>query len=211
MSNAITAPTRSEYRTERSPEQLRPVSAPAPPPSAPPPPPPQPVRVLPAPIPASLRRGASVPRETSGSETQPPAGTPRSSSGKYESAAAQPTTTNGSTAASADPLAPAIQRLALSAFEILEGTRAIGQLAGWITPEVLQQLQERRAARTERRTLYQDHRRVVATPGPAHISRPSRNVVEATVVLHAAVRTSAVAVRLERSNEQWRATHLTLL
>lgn len=109
------------------------------------------------------------------------------------------------------PPAASIQRLALYAFEALEGMRAVSQLAGTITPEVARDLQERRLARTERRTLYGDQRRIVAIPGPVHMSRPHLEAVEAAVVLHARGRTTAVALRLEPSAGRWRATSLTVL
>ncbi len=109
------------------------------------------------------------------------------------------------------PPPAAIRRLALYAFEALEGVRSVTQLAGALTPEVSAALHERRAARTERRSLYKDQRRIVATPGPAHISHVSRSVVEAAVVLHAAGRTCAVALRFEAAGTRWRATHLTVM
>ncbi|MBL3698939.1 hypothetical protein D3228_04655 [Leucobacter luti] len=109
------------------------------------------------------------------------------------------------------PTPARIQRLALAAFEVLEGTRALGQLAGAVTPEVARTLKWRRTARTERRTLYGDQRVIVATPGPAHLSEPRPGVIEATVVLHARGRTSAVALRFELLGTHWRATHLTVL
>src|SRR5690606_18716458 len=74
-----------------------------------------------------------------------------------------PSTASGTGSGDGDippPPAQLIQRLALYAFEALEGSRAIAQLAGWITPAVVQQLRERRAARTERRTIYRDDRRI---------------------------------------------------
>ncbi|QYM77407.1 hypothetical protein K1X41_11450 [Leucobacter luti] len=112
---------------------------------------------------------------------------------------------------SAAPAKKAIQALALYAFEVIEGKRTIAQLAGTITPEVRIELQKRRAARTERRTLFQDHRLLVPIPGPVHVSRPCSTVIEAAVALHAPERTIAVALRLELTAERWRATHLTVL
>lgn len=117
----------------------------------------------------------------------------------------------GSDEAIPAPSAQLIQKLALYAFEALEGTRAIAQLGGWVTPEVVQHLRERRAARTERRTVYRDERRIVATPGRAHIGRPLPHVVEATVVLYAQPRSCAVALRFEHVAGRWRATDLTVL
>lgn len=104
-----------------------------------------------------------------------------------------------------------LQRLALYAFEALEGVRAVAQLAGWITPAVATSLLERRAARTERRTLYRDSRRIVATPGPVHIDRPAPHVIEATLALHAVPRTLPVAMRLEHRERRWRVTALVVL
>ena len=112
---------------------------------------------------------------------------------------------------SAAPAKKAIQALALYAFEVIEGKRTIAQLAGTITPEVRIELQKRRAARTERRTLFQDHRLLVPIPGPVHVCRPCSTVIEAAVALHAPERTIAVALRLELTAERWRATHLTVL
>lgn len=104
-----------------------------------------------------------------------------------------------------------IQRLALYAFEALEGVRAVGQLAGWITPQVAEELLERRAARTERRTLYRDVRRIVATPGPVHIDRPVPHVIEASLALYAEPRTLPVAMRLEHRDRRWRVTALVVI
>ncbi|QBE48558.1 Rv3235 family protein [Leucobacter triazinivorans] len=118
------------------------------------------------------------------------------------------------TSTEADVPAPStltIQKLALYAFEALEGCRSVAQLGGWITREVATAIQERRAARTERRTLYRDARRIVACPGPAHIDRPLPHIVEATVVLYAEPRSRSVALRLEHNGTRWRATDLTVL
>ena len=104
-----------------------------------------------------------------------------------------------------------IQKLALYAFEVLEGVRSIAQLASWVTPAVATTLVSRRAARTERRTLYSDHRRVVATPGPVHLDRPVPHVIEAALVLHAVPRTLPVAMRLEFRNRQWQITELVVM
>lgn len=104
-----------------------------------------------------------------------------------------------------------IQRLALYAFEALEGVRSVGQLAAWITPKVAEELLERRAVRTERRSLYSDARRIVATPGPVHIDRPAPHVIEASLALYAAPRTLPVAMRLEHRDRGWRVTALVVI
>lgn len=104
-----------------------------------------------------------------------------------------------------------VRLLAVYSFEILDGSRAVSQLGGWITREVAEHLTQRRAARTERRTLTRDDRRTVPTPGPVHLSRPSPRVTEVTIVLRTEVRATAVAMRLEYLRERWRATNLTVL
>ena len=104
-----------------------------------------------------------------------------------------------------------VQRLAVYAFEVLEGSRAVTQLAGWITPEVAEGLRARRALRAEREALTRDRRRRVASPGRAHVCRPLPHVVEATVVLHTESRSNVVALRLEHRRERWRATDITVL
>lgn len=103
-----------------------------------------------------------------------------------------------------------LRALALSAFEVLEGMRTVAQLGPWITEPVAQQLRERRALRTELRTLTRDVRCTVAEPGRAHITRTGA-AIEAVVVLHAASRSHAVALRLEVLDERWRASDLTVL
>ncbi|UOQ56490.1 Rv3235 family protein [Leucobacter allii] len=108
------------------------------------------------------------------------------------------------------PRAEVVQRLALFAFEALEGTRSVAQLAQWVTPEVVEELTLRRAARTEQRSLHGDLRRVVPTPGPVHLHRPAPGVVEAAVVLHAGQRTGTSAMRFEHRRDRWRATVLTV-
>lgn len=114
------------------------------------------------------------------------------------------------------PVAPrlpasAVQRIALSAFEVLEGSRAIAQVASSVTLEVARHLRVRRALRTEQRTLHRDARRIVASPGRPHMTSPREGVVDAVVVLHTPGRAYAVALRFELRARQWRATHLTVL
>lgn len=105
----------------------------------------------------------------------------------------------------------AVQRLALYAFEAVEGVRSISGLGRLISPAAIGELQVQRRARTEQRSLYGDTRRVVPTPGPAHVSRPQPLVVEAVVVLRAAARSVAVAIKLEFTFNRWQATQVTVL
>ena len=104
-----------------------------------------------------------------------------------------------------------VQRLAVYAFEVLEGVRSVAQFGGWITPEVAAALKARRALRAEREALTRDRRRRTATPGRAHLSTPLPHIIEATVVLHIDSRSTVVAIRLEHRRERWRATDITVL
>ncbi|WP_053387130.1 Rv3235 family protein [Leucobacter japonicus] len=109
------------------------------------------------------------------------------------------------------PPAAIVQKLALFAFEVLEGMRSASQIATWITPGVVAALQSRRALRAERECVTRDRRRRVAVPGPAHLCRPLPQVVEASVVLHLDSRSTAVALRFEHRDDRWRATDITVL
>lgn len=112
------------------------------------------------------------------------------------------------------PVAPTetyVRQLARAALEVIEGQRAVAQLAARIHPRVARELAERRAIHTEKRTLTRDQRRHDAVPGPAHLSRPAPEVIEAAVTLHEAHRVLAVALRFEWEHGLWRATALTVL
>ncbi|MEJ6488255.1 Rv3235 family protein [Leucobacter sp. USCH14] len=104
-----------------------------------------------------------------------------------------------------------VQRLAVYAFEVLEGVRSVAQFGGWITPEVAAAFRARRALRAERESLMRDRRRRTATPGRAHLTSPLPHIIEATVVLHTDVKSHVVAIRLEHLRDRWRATDITVL
>lgn len=104
-----------------------------------------------------------------------------------------------------------IQKLAIYGYEVLDGSRTVAQLGAWVTRSVVEQLTSRRAAWTERRSLYRDYRRLVPIPGRVHMSQVSKRAAEATVVIQTEVRSTAVAIRLEFSHQRWRATDLTIL
>lgn len=104
-----------------------------------------------------------------------------------------------------------IRNLAVCAVEAVDGVRPIEQFAGLITREVSLALSLRRQLRQERHTSYRDRRRRVPCPGAVSISQPSAGVVEAAIVVTTDGRSFAVAMRLERVRERWRATHLTVL
>ena len=126
-------------------------------------------------------------------------------------AASRPVPPPGTDAEMPPPAEAAVQRLALFAFEAVEGSRAIAGLGRLISPEVIAELRLQRRARTEQRSLHGDTRRIVPTPGPAHLSRTADRVVDGVVVLRAVPRSIAVAFRFEWTAERWQATQLTVL
>lgn len=169
-------------------DPLEAVLAPSPRPGAP-----RHLHAVPAPAPASAK-SAPCPRQA----TQPV--TPLAAHVPPQQAQAPET-----------PPAAIVQKLALFAFEVLEGMRSASQMAMWITPGVVAALQSRRALRAERECVTRDRRRRVAVPGPAHLCRPVPHVIEASVVLHLDSRSTVVALRFEHREERWRATDITVL
>lgn len=104
-----------------------------------------------------------------------------------------------------------IQRFALYAFEIVEGSRSIAQLSSWISGAVIAKLHECRSGRTQQRSLCKGKRRIVPVPGPVHQHQPEPGVVEAAVVLRAEPRSTVVALRFEFLRGRWLATDVTVL
>lgn len=118
------------------------------------------------------------------------------------------------TSEATDPRAPnahQIQRLAVYILEVLDGTRAIGQLGNTITVEVHDELVLRRAAELERRLLYGDERRSVACPGPVHLHRLRPEVIEGTLTLHLSTGARCAAFRFELRGTRWQASVFTIL
>lgn len=104
-----------------------------------------------------------------------------------------------------------LQRLALSAYEAIDGIRHVSQLGASITSEVAEHLAARRAVRTERRSLYKDHRRSVPVPGAVHRSEPVAGVVEVAIVFTDLLHSFVVAMRVEYLQTRWRATRIVVL
>lgn len=104
-----------------------------------------------------------------------------------------------------------IGTVAIFAFEAVEGTRHVGQLGMWITAEVSRHLTEYRTLIRERRSRYQDTRRIVPTVRTVRASQPATHVVEATVILNAEGRARAVALRFGVNRVRWQATSITVL
>ncbi|MGO1538033.1 MAG: Rv3235 family protein [Leucobacter sp.] len=107
--------------------------------------------------------------------------------------------------------AETVAKLAVYAVEILDGSRSMTHLAGWVSEEVAEEIFARRALHAERRSIYRDGRRSVPRPGRVHMSRPFPHIVEAVVIMHTQARSFAVAVCLEFRRQRWRATCLTVL
>lgn len=101
--------------------------------------------------------------------------------------------------------------LVVRAIEVLDGTRTVSQLRGFITGEVAERLAMHRNIRAERRAVYRDERRRVPTPGSVHLSFPREDVAEAAVTVYLGGQAVATALRLEHLRGRWRATSLTVL
>lgn len=118
--------------------------------------------------------------------------------------------------ASLPPPLPALEprvvgAIAVFAFEAVEGARQVAQLGRWVTETVAAQLSELRSLNVERRSLYRDNRRVVATILRVRATHPSNDVTEAAVVLSTPSRSRAVALRFEAIRGRWQATSITVL
>lgn len=111
-----------------------------------------------------------------------------------------------------DRLEPGIiGKIAVFAFESVEGTRQVEQLGRWITGRVASELSTLRAMNVERRSLFHDHRRIVPAVLRVRTTEPAPLVTEASVVLSTPSRTRAVALRFEVFRGRWQATSITVL
>ncbi|MGN7799148.1 Rv3235 family protein [Leifsonia sp. 22587] len=102
--------------------------------------------------------------------------------------------------------------LARCAVEILAGARPLDQIGRWVSDAVYVHLL--------RRTMIAARARAVAPEGALRprmrigeprLARPSEGVVEAVVLVHQPGRSRAVAIRLERHRERWRASAINVL
>jgi len=102
--------------------------------------------------------------------------------------------------------------LALCVVEIVAGARSLDQIARWITDDVYVQLLRRTVIASRARAVTgEEPLRPRVTIGVPRVTHPSRDSVEAVVLVHQTARTRAVTVRLERHRARWRATALTML
>jgi len=104
-----------------------------------------------------------------------------------------------------------VRKLALSAVEIIAGTRPLDQISCWITSPVAEELSKRRSLQSQRNAVAKDTRHVPHVFGSSLVTSPSDGVVEAVVTVHSRVKSKAVAVRLESIDHRWRATALSVI
>ena len=100
-----------------------------------------------------------------------------------------------------------------AALEVLRGRRPVGQLAGWLTPQLFHQL----AAAAEKPVALEPTTLGPSASGPAapgirirrvRAMRVAADAAEATVIVDDGDRIRAAAVRLELHREKWRVTVL---
>ncbi|GAA4395166.1 Rv3235 family protein [Brevibacterium sp. R8603A2] len=105
----------------------------------------------------------------------------------------------------AEFLRTTVQSLAVAVVEVLTGARASSSIARWIAPELQERIRTHAALR-------QDLARAVAprghvfTPGRPRLCMIGDSAVEACVVVRAARRHRAVAMRLEHMHGRWLVT-----
>jgi hypothetical protein len=105
-----------------------------------------------------------------------------------------------------------IENLATGVVEVLGGVRDLEQLGRWLSEGVYRHLLRRSIIASRGRAVRgQTPARPVAAIAAKRVTFPASNVVEATVLLHGAARTRAVAIRLEGMDSRWRATALAVL
>ncbi|RIX28747.1 Rv3235 family protein [Amnibacterium setariae] len=105
-----------------------------------------------------------------------------------------------------------VENLATGVVEVLGGVRDLEQLGRWLSESVYRHLLRRSIIAARGRAVRgQAAARPVAKVAATRITYPAGDVVEATVLLHGAARTRAVAIRLEGMDSRWRATALAVL
>ncbi|HHX46206.1 MULTISPECIES: Rv3235 family protein [Brevibacterium] len=99
--------------------------------------------------------------------------------------------------------------LAVACLEVLSGVRRSETIARWVEPELLAKIDHRCQLRAEvapQRATVPGARTV--RPGTAHVCQISPEIAEVTVIVAAANRVRAVAVRLELLTTRWTLTAL---
>lgn len=106
---------------------------------------------------------------------------------------------------------PLIENLATGVIEVLLGVRGVQQLARFVTEGLFQQLMERALMARQQRAVRRERSIPGFAVGTVHVCHPADGIVEAAVVVRSAVRTRAVAMRLEGLDGRWRATAIRVL
>ncbi|MFP3464478.1 Rv3235 family protein [Leifsonia sp. SIMBA_070] len=102
--------------------------------------------------------------------------------------------------------------LARCAVEILSGARPLDQIGRWVSDSVYVHLLRRTMLAARLRAVSPgDTLRPRMRIGDPHLTAPSEGVVEAVVLVHQPARSRAVAIRLERHRERWRASAINVL
>lgn len=102
--------------------------------------------------------------------------------------------------------------LAHCVVEILAGARSLDQLGRWVTDSVYIHLLRRTVLAARARAVSaQEAMRPRFRVGTPLLSHPSAGVVEAVVLVHQPSRSRAIAIRLERHRDRWRATAISVL
>lgn len=102
--------------------------------------------------------------------------------------------------------------LAHCVVEILAGARSLDQLGRWVTDSVYIHLLRRTVLAARARAVSaQEAMRPRFRVGTPLLSHPADGVVEAVVLVHQPSRSRAIAIRLERHRDRWRATAISVL
>lgn len=104
-----------------------------------------------------------------------------------------------------------VRSLAIKIYETVHGIRPTGQLARYVSPHIINQLEIQRALRTERATYYSKNLRVVPIPGRVTRSETTPSKIYCVVIMHTATRSCAITMCLEFFRFGWRATDVSLL
>lgn len=129
----------------------------------------------------------------------------------------RPGSSGGGPSATLDP-GQASCMLATAALEVLAGRRQLAQLARWVTPGVYDDLARQTEQRAADGAGPPDTGGAEGPPGPVALPRVrrfraypvGRDAVEAAITVAYGGRVRAVAVRLARRHDRWRATALVV-
>lgn len=143
-----------------------------------------------------------------GRATPPPAAT----AGLPVPAVPTPLTADADLAGAGQDAGLLCANLAHCVVEILAGARSLDQLGRWVTDSVYIHLLRRTVlAARARAASAQEAMRPRFRVGSPIVSHPADGVVEAVVLVHQSTRSRAIAIRLERHRDRWRATAISVL